>query len=40
MCAGADGMEDVGPQMVQPIFITIDPTRDTPAIMKEYTKGV
>merc|ERR1712166_973695 len=33
-----DGMEDVGPQMVQPIFITIDPTRDTPAIMKEYTK--
>lgn len=29
--------EDVG--KIQPIFITIDPKRDTPEIMKEYTKG-
>eukprot|EP00656_Telonema_subtile_P050852 TRINITY_DN6696_c0_g1_i1.p1 TRINITY_DN6696_c0_g1~~TRINITY_DN6696_c0_g1_i1.p1 ORF type:complete len:158 (-),score=50.99 TRINITY_DN6696_c0_g1_i1:95-568(-) len=34
MVTDIDADEETGP--LQPIFITIDPKRDTPAIMKEY----
>jgi len=35
----ADAMDKLGPTAarVQPIFITVDPKRDTPAVMKQYT---
>jgi protein SCO1/2 len=36
--AVADAMERLGPRArkVQPLFITIDPRRDTPSVMKQY----
>ena len=36
--AVADAMERLGPRAskVQPLFITIDPRRDTPSVMKRY----
>jgi len=35
----ADAMERLGPKAgkLQPIFITVDPKRDTPVVMKQYT---
>ncbi len=35
----ADAMDKLGPSaaQMQPIFITVDPKRDTPAVMKQYT---
>merc|ERR1719284_1766024 len=33
-----DEMKDVGPDVIQPLFITIDPKRDTPKQIKENTK--
>jgi protein SCO1/2 len=37
--AVADAMEKLGPlaSRVQPLFITVDPGRDTPAMIKQYT---
>lgn len=34
----ADALDHLGPKadMLQPIFITVDPKRDTPAVMKQY----
>jgi len=29
---------EVGPEQIQPVFITIDPKRDTPAHIREYVK--
>jgi protein SCO1 len=38
LAAAADALDRLGPKadMVQPIFITIDPKRDTPAVVKQY----
>lgn len=33
-----DAMADVGPDLIQPLFITIDPKRDTPSQIKSYAK--
>ena len=35
----ADALDHLGPKAdrLQPIFITVDPKRDTPAVMKQYT---
>jgi protein SCO1 len=35
----ADALDHLGPEAakLQPIFITVDPKRDTPAVMKQYT---
>jgi len=35
----ADALDKLGPQakLLTPIFITVDPQRDTPAVMKQYT---
>jgi len=35
----ADALDRLGPEAakLQPIFITVDPKRDTPAVMKQYT---
>jgi protein SCO1 len=37
--AVADAMDKLGPAAVrvQPLFITVDPKRDTPAVVKQYT---
>ena len=37
--AVADALDKLGPKAdrLQPIFITVDPKRDTPAVMKQYT---
>jgi protein SCO1/2 len=37
----ADAMEKLGPraERVQPIFISVDPQRDTPAVVKQYVAG-
>lgn len=39
--AVADAMDKLGAkaQQVQPVFITVDPHRDTPAVMKQYVKA-
>jgi protein SCO1 len=37
--AVADAMDKLGPtaSRIQPLFITVDPKRDTPAVVKQYT---
>ncbi len=37
--AVADAMDKLGPAAarIQPLFITVDPKRDTPAVVKQYT---
>ena len=37
--AVADAMDKLGPagSSIQPLFITVDPKRDTPAVVKQYT---
>jgi protein SCO1/2 len=37
--AVADALDKLGPKAsaLQPVFITVDPERDTPAVMKQYT---
>lgn len=35
----ADKRKDVGLDTVQPIFITIDPKRDTQPVIKQYAEG-
>jgi len=35
----SDKDPEVGPEQIQPVFITIDPKRDTPAHIREYVKG-
>jgi protein SCO1/2 len=37
--AVADALDKLGPKAkaLQPIFITVDPARDTPSVMKQYT---
>jgi protein SCO1 len=37
--AVADALDKLGPKAdaLQPVFITVDPKRDTPAVMKQYT---
>lgn len=38
MSAALEAMGEAG-KAVQPVFITLDPERDTPAILKDYTAG-